>query len=153
MLLEDACRFGRLSFVVAVKTKEIDMQNSTGSRGRNWALWTIQILLALLFLFSGSMKFVMPVAKMNEGAVKFPGLFYHFIGICEVLGALGLILPGLTGIRRGLTPIAAAGLLIIMIGATTVTLMDGLGMVALLPFTVGVLVAIVAYGRWGWLRS
>lgn len=129
------------------------MQNSTGSRGRNWALWTIQILLALLFLFSGSMKFVMPVAKMNEGAVKFPGLFYHFIGICEVLGALGLILPGLTGIRRGLTPIAAAGLLIIMIGATTVTLMDGLGMVALLPFTVGVLVAIVAYGRWGWLRS
>jgi uncharacterized membrane protein YphA (DoxX/SURF4 family) len=136
-----------------VKTKEIDMQNSTVSRGWNWALWTIQILLALLYLFSGSMKFVMPVAKMNEGAVKFPGLFYHFIGTCEVLGGLGLILPGLTGIRRGLTPLAAAGLLIIMIGATTVTLMDGMGIVALLPFIVGVLVAIVAYGRWGWLRS
>jgi uncharacterized membrane protein YphA (DoxX/SURF4 family) len=138
-----------------VKTngQEIDMQNSTVGRGRNYALWTIQILLALLYLFSGSMKFVMPVAKMNEGAVKFPGLFYHFIGTCEVLGALGLILPGLTGIRRGLTPLAAAGLLIIMIGATTVTLMDGMGMVALLPFVAGVLVAIVAYGRWGWLRT
>jgi uncharacterized membrane protein YphA (DoxX/SURF4 family) len=140
------------------KGQEIDMQDSTDgqvvvSRGRNYGLWTVQILLALIFLFSGSMKFVMPVAKMNEGPIKLPGLFLHFIGTAEVLGALGLILPGLTGIRRGLTPLAAAGLLIIMVGATTVTLMGGGGMVALLPIIVGVMVAFVAYGRWNWLRS
>jgi uncharacterized membrane protein YphA (DoxX/SURF4 family) len=133
------------------------MQSSTDgqvmSRGRNYGLWTIQILLALLFLFAGSMKFVMPVAKMNAGPIKLPGLFLHFIGAAELLGGLGLILPGLTGIRRGLTPLAAAGLLIIMIGAMTVTLMGGPAMTALLPFITGVMVAFVAYGRWGWLRT
>ena len=54
-----------------------------------------------------------------------PGLFLRFIGLCEVLGALGLILPRLLGIRPGLTPLAATGLVIIMVGATVVTLMAG----------------------------
>jgi len=68
--------------------------------------------------------------------------------VVEVLGALGLILPGLLRIRPGLTPLAAAGLVIIMIGATVLTFAaDGFAM-ALPPLVVGILAAFVAYGRW-----
>jgi hypothetical protein len=72
----------------------------------------------------------------------------RFIGVAEVLGALGLVLPGLTGIRPGLTPLAAAGLVIIMIGATVITLIAGDVMSVLISLVVGVLAAFVAYGRW-----
>ena len=119
---------------------------------RNYALWTIQVLLALLFVFSGVTKFLMPVAKMQEGPVKFPMAFLYFIGVAEILGGLGLVLPGMLRIKRGLTPLAAAGLLIIMIGATVVTVMGG-GASFLIPLVVGVLVAFVAYGRWGWMAG
>ena len=81
------------------------------------ALWSIQGLLAALFLFAGGMKLVMPI-EMMKGPVELPGLFLRFIGVCEVLGAIGLILPELLGIKRVLTPVAAAGLTIIMVGAT-----------------------------------
>jgi hypothetical protein len=66
--------------------------------------------------------------------------------VAEVLGAIGLILPGLLGIRPGLTPFAAAGLVIIMIGATVVTLAGGDVALALIPLVVGLLSAFVAYG-------
>ena len=110
------------------------------------ALWTLQALLALLFLFAGGMKLIMPIEALTKQS-PLPGLFLRFIGICEVAGALGLILPGLLRIRRGLTPLAAAGLLIIMVGATVVTLALGQVGPALMPAAVGVLVAVVAYGR------
>ena len=88
-----------------------------------YALWVIQGLLALLFLFAGGMKLILPVEEMTKQMpVPLPGLFLRFIAVVEVLGALGLILPGLLRIRPGLTPLAAAGLVIIMIGATMVTL-------------------------------
>ena len=68
------------------------------------------------------MKFVMSVEEMTK-QMPMPGWFLHFIGIAEVLGAIGLVVPWLTRIRPGLTPLAAAGLVIIMIGATVVTMM------------------------------
>ena len=71
-----------------------------------------------------------------------------FIATCEVLGALGLVLPGLFRIRPGLTPLAAAGLVIIMIGAVVSTLVQGLVGPAILSAVVGLLAAYVAYGRW-----
>jgi hypothetical protein len=78
-----------------------------------------------------------------------PGPFIRFIGVVEVLGALGLILPWLTGIRPVLTPLAAAGLVIIMIGATVITFsIGGLGAAAM-PLVVGLLSGFVAYGRTG----
>jgi hypothetical protein len=77
-----------------------------------------------------------------------PGPFMRFIGVAEVLGAIGLILPGLLRIRPGLTPLAAAGLVIIMIGATVVTLAGGDVVAALISVVVGLLSAFVAYGRW-----
>ena len=72
----------------------------------------------------------------------------RFIGVAEVLGAIGLILPGLLRIRPGLTPLAAAGLVIIMIGATVLTLAGGDVALALIPLVVGLLSGSVAYGRW-----
>ena len=110
------------------------------------ALWIVQGLLAALFLFAGGMKLVLPVEELTA-QVPLPGLFVRFIGVCEVLGALGLILPGLLRIRPGLTPLAAAGLVIIMLGATVVTLATMDASLALIPLVVGLLAAFVAYGR------
>ena len=115
----------------------------------NIALWVIQALLALLFLFAGAMKFVMPVEEMNKQApVALPGLLLHFIGICEILGGLGLILPSLLRIKPGLTPLAAACLVIIMIGAVAISVIGGVIAPAVFPAVVGILLAFLAYGRW-----
>ena len=116
---------------------------------KNTKLWIVQGLLAALFLLAGVPKLVMSAEQMAApGPIQVPVLFVRFIGVCEILGAIGMVLPGLTGIKPGLTPLAAGGLLIIMIGATVVNLVDGPVMAA--PFTVvlGVLAAIVIYGRW-----
>ena len=112
-----------------------------------YALWIVQALLAALFLFAGGMKLVLPLDKLT-GPVVLPGWFMRFIGVCEVLGGLGLILPGLLRIRPGLTPLAAVGLMIIMVGAIVITLQGGLLAAALISLLVGLLAAFVAYGRW-----
>lgn len=112
----------------------------------NRALWIVQGLLAALFLFVGIGKLLAP-AEVLTAQFPFPAEFIRFIGVCEILGACGLILPGLTGIRRELTPLAAAGLVIIMIGATVSTLAIGGGMLALSTVLIGLLAAYVAYGR------
>ena len=111
-----------------------------------YALWIVQALLALLFLFAGVAKLVMPIEEMTRD-IQIPGAFLRFIAVAEILGAFGLVLPSLLRIRPGLTPLAAAGLVIIMIGATGVSLTLGVVM-AVTPFVVGLLAAFVAYGRW-----
>jgi uncharacterized membrane protein YphA (DoxX/SURF4 family) len=68
--------------------------SSSSARTINPLLWAAQIVVALLFLFAGSMKFIMPAAKLQQGPVVLPIAFIHFIGVCECLGALGLVLPG-----------------------------------------------------------
>ena len=112
------------------------------------ALWIVQALLAALFVFSGVMKFVMSVEEMTKQMPGMPGWFLHFIGVAEVFGGLGLILPGLLRVAVGLTPLAAACLVVIMIGATVISAMVGPIVMALLPLIVGLLAAFVAYGRW-----
>jgi len=112
-----------------------------------YALWIVQALLALVFLFAGGMKLVLPLEKM-AGPIELPGWFLRFIGVCEVLGALGLILPSVLRIRPGLTPLAACGLVIIMIGAVALTLSAGVVGAAVISLIVGVLAVFVAYGRW-----
>ena len=110
------------------------------------ALWSIQAVLAALFLFAGGFKLALPLAALAKLS-PLPAVFLKLIGACEVTGALGLILPGVFNIKRGLTPLAAAGLVIIMIGATTVTVVTQGVAPAVLPFIVGLLAAAVAYGR------
>jgi len=110
-------------------------------------LWTAQVVLACLFLFAGGMKLVLPI-EMLKGPVALPGAFLRFIGVCETLGALGLILPSVLRIKPWLTPLAASGLIVIMIGATVVTLIGGMVGPALVPVVVGSLAAFIANGRW-----
>ena len=113
----------------------------------NIVLWILQILLGLLFLFAGTMKFVMSAEQMTQGMpVALPLWFIQFIGICEILGGIGLILPWLTGARRGLTPLAASLLLVIMIGATVISAMMSIP-AAIVPFVIGLLLLVVARGR------
>lgn len=115
----------------------------------NVALWIVQALLALLFLFAGGIKLIMPIEElMKQMPLALPGWFMRFIAVLEILGGIGLILPWLTGIRPGLTPLAAAGLVILMISATVYTLAAGDVATALMPLVVGILAALVAYGRW-----
>ena len=114
----------------------------------NIVLWIIQILLALLFLFSGLTK-LLPILTMPPpppGVWMPPMWFLKFIGLCELLGGLGLVLPGLFRRQQYLTVLAAIGLLIIMIGAVAVTRTMGIG-AAVLPLITGILCAFVAYGR------
>jgi uncharacterized membrane protein YphA (DoxX/SURF4 family) len=121
----------------------------------NVILWILQILLGLLFLFAGGSKLVMSGETLTQqmvstNSIVLPVLFIRFIGVVELLGGLGLILPGLTKIRRSLTPLAALGLTIVMIGAVVLTIMGpGVGM-AIVPLVVLILCAVVAYGRRDW---
>jgi len=113
---------------------------------RNRVLWIVQGLLAAVFLFAGGMKLITPVEVLSAMS-PFPGEFIRFIGVCEVLGAVGLILPYALRILPGLTALAAAGLVVIMVGATVSTLVIGGGLLALPTLVLGLLSALVAYGR------
>ena len=126
-------------------------QGSGKQQGRaaTVTLWTIQILLALIFLFAGGMKLILPI-EMMTAQLPLPGMFLRFIGVCEVAGALGLLLPGLTRIQRSLTPLAACGLVVIMVGAVVVTLASQGGAGVVVPLAVGTLAASVTYGRRSW---
>jgi uncharacterized membrane protein YphA (DoxX/SURF4 family) len=86
----------------------------------NIALWIVQGLLAALFLLAGFMKAIMPAANLNKNMAwtkDVPLPFTRFIGVAEVLGAIGLILPAVTRIQSWLTVAAAGGLVIVMLSA------------------------------------
>ena len=115
----------------------------------NIVLWILQVLLGVLFVWAGGFKLVVPIATMtSQMPTPMPGWFLRFIGVAELLGGLGLLVPGLLRMRPGLTPLAAAGLVIIMAGATTMTLAAGAVGPAMFPLVVGLLLVFVAYGRW-----
>ena len=105
--------------------------------------WVLHALLMALYLFAGVGKLVMTAEQM-AGPVSFPLWFMRFIGVCEILGGLGLIVPIATRIAPWLTRLAASGLVIIMLGAVSTTLMGTPKSLAALPFVVLCLVAWVA---------
>jgi uncharacterized membrane protein YphA (DoxX/SURF4 family) len=113
-----------------------------------YVLWIVQALLALVFVSAGSMKLMMPLDELTT-QLQLPGLFIRCVGLAELVGGLGLILPGLLRIRPNLTPLAAAELVHVMLAATLLTLAtDGDAVLALVPLVAGLLAAFVAYGRW-----
>jgi len=116
------------------------------SRNTRRALWVVQAILAALFMFAGVVKLTLPAAELARLS-HMPALFLQFIGVCEVLGALGLVLPGLFHVRLGLTPLAATGLVIIMLGAVIVTAITQSVVAAAFPLVVGLLATFVAAGR------
>jgi hypothetical protein len=111
-------------------------------------LWTVQGLLALFFaLASGAPKLLLPFETLPL-PLALPELFVRLIGVAEVLGALGLILPGLTHVRPALTPVAAACLVLLTICAAVYQLAAGQPANAVFALAIGLLAAFVAYGRW-----
>jgi uncharacterized membrane protein YphA (DoxX/SURF4 family) len=117
----------------------------------NILLWITQIVLALLFLFAGGTKLALSsetLASMGSpNQVVLPVWFIKFIGVAEVLGALGLILPGILRRQQHLTALAALGLTIIMIGAVVVRVIGDGPKMAIMPLVVGLLCGLVAYAR------
>ena len=121
------------------------MRQDKSHRRAEIAVWSLQVILAALFLFAGTMKLTASSDALAAQS-SLPVVFLRFIGTCETLGALGLILPGVFRIRRELTSLAAAGLTLIMFGATTVSIKLGF-VAAAIPFVVGVACAFIAYRR------
>ena len=114
-------------------------------------LWTVQGVLALMFLFAGGMKLILPIQLLvAQMPMPLPGLFVRFIGLAELAGGLGLILPGLLRIRPVLTPLAALGLVLDMIGATAYNLISGQIGSAVVTVVLGLICVAIAYGRRSW---
>lgn len=123
---------------------------STGSN-MNAALWIVQFLLCLAFLGTGSMTLIRPTAEMAEGGLLFvnyfPVWFVRFIGLAEIAGAIGLVLPSLTRLQPRLTPIAAWALACLMAGALGFHIFTGRVSGSVPAVVVGVLAAFVGWGR------
>jgi hypothetical protein len=116
----------------------------------NIALWVLQGLLALAFLASGGMKAASTKEKLTADprmgwANDFDGSHIRLIGLSEVLGAIGLVAPWALGIAPVLTPIAAACLCVIMIGAAWTH--QRRHEPTIIPVVLALLTAVVAIGR------
>ncbi len=136
-----------MSKVLSTQQKRTQLSGRR-ERMRSVTLWIMQGALALLFLLAGGSKLLLPAnVLLAQMALPLPIWFFRVIGVIEVAGALGLILPGLTRIKQGLTLLAAGGLALEMIGATIVTVIAQGVAPALFPLIVGLLAAFVAYRR------
>ncbi|TAN24671.1 MAG: DoxX family protein [Acidobacteria bacterium] len=117
--------------------------SSTNPRGLPIILWVVQAVLCALYLYTGWSKLAMTPAVLHGGGSP----FFPFIGLCEFLGAIGLILPSLLRIATRLTPIAAAGLAIIMLGAIRALALGGQMSLLWLPIAALIGDIFVIYGR------
>jgi putative oxidoreductase len=131
-------------------TRTDSSEGADRSRFLHVTLWVVQVLLAAAFLFAGIPKITQPIAELAAemdwvGALA-PWLV-RFIGVCEAAGALGLLLPTATRISPTLTPVAAIGLLLIMVFAAVFHALRG--ELAAIPVNVflGALAAFIAWGR------
>ena len=114
----------------------------------NILLWVLQVLLALAFLAHGLMFLFPPANLLAVMNATIPPAFRLFLGVAEVLAAIGLTLPGVTRIKPWLVPFAAAGLMIVMTGAVILHLKRGEVSSAITTAILFVLLAVVAYMRW-----
>ena len=114
----------------------------------NITLWVLQVLLALVFLAHGVMMLAPPAEVAVQMNAMLPRWFQVFLGVAEVLAAIGLTLPGLTRIQPGLVPAAAAGIVIVMVSATVLHLARSEFSAAATTCVLLVMAIVVAYGRW-----
>ncbi len=110
-------------------------------------VWVISALLALAFLFIGGMKLLIPTAEMELMSQGVPVILLRIAGVAEVLGALGLILPAVTRIAPVLTPLAAGGLVVVMLGATIANIITGTYPVVIQTVVLGLLAGFVGWAR------
>jgi uncharacterized membrane protein YphA (DoxX/SURF4 family) len=117
------------------------------------ALWIAQVLLAAIFLLTGTTKLTQPRLKMAAGPMRWAADVtdrqFRTIGLVEVLGAIGLILPAAFGIAPLLTPLAAIGLVLTMIGAIHVHVRHGETNRLAVPIVVLALALFVAIEGFG----
>ena len=114
----------------------------------NKLLWTLQILLAIAFLAHGIMMIAPPPEIALQMDKFLPRWFQLFLGVAEVLAAIGLTVPGFTRIQPRLVPAAAVGLMIVMLCATILHASRGEVGSALTTLVLLLLATFVAYGRW-----
>lgn len=128
----------------------IDTHEIAPSKGWNIALWVAQIALAAMFLMAGFMKLTTGPAEMVEmgmlWAENAPVALIKFIGLAEVAGGLGMILPAATRIKPDLTKLAAAGLAVIMVLAAGLHITRG--EFEVVPMNV-ILFALAIFVIWG----
>jgi len=120
------------------------------SRALHASLWIVQVLLAAAFGMAGVMKTTKPIAALAEKLVwpgTVPAGLVRFIGASELAAAIGLVVPAATRIRPALTPLAAGGLVVIMILASAFHISRGEMHALPITFTLGALAAFVAWGR------
>ena len=114
------------------------------------ALWIVQVLVGIAFIMAGGMKIATPydaLAAQMAWVSHVPAIGVKVIGALELLGGLGLILPSVSRIKPGLTPLAAAGLVLTMLGAAATHVMLGeFGQLGA-PLVLGGLAAFVGWGR------
>lgn len=118
----------------------------------NVVLWILQVALAALFLMAGLLKATQPMDKLlpkMPAMADFPVGVVRFIGIAELAGSLGLILPAATGIAPVLTPLAATGLVIIMIGAMATHARRREPSSIVVNAALLIAAAVIAWGRFG----
>jgi uncharacterized membrane protein YphA (DoxX/SURF4 family) len=113
------------------------------------AVWIVSGLLALAFLFIGGTKLITPAADLESMAQGVPVILLRIAGTAEVLGALGLVLPAATRVVPVLTPCAASGLVLTMIGATITNIVIGEYALVAQTVVLGGLAAFVAWARFG----
>lgn len=119
-------------------------------RALHLSLWVVQVLLAAVFLMAGGTKLTAPIDALETQMAWVAGGLggaVRYIGFAEVLGAIGLLAPSALRIQPGLTPLAAAGLTALMLGATGTHLMRGEYAMAPVTIVLGGLAAFVAWGR------
>lgn len=110
-------------------------------------VWIVSALLALAFLFIGGTKVFTPTDVMEQMSEGVPVVMLRIAGLAEMVGAVGLILPAATRIVPVLTPIAASGLVVVMVGATIVNIAIGFYPTATQTVVLGLLAAFVAWTR------
>ena len=114
----------------------------------NILLWVLQVLLALAFFAHGGLFLFPPAAMVDQMNASLPRWFQLFLGVAEVLAAVGLTLPGLTRIQPWLVSCAAAGIMIVMICATIFHLARGETSSAVTTIVLLAMAAFIAYMRW-----
>ena len=114
----------------------------------NILLWVLQVLLALAFFAHGWLLLIPPAAMVDQMNASLPRWFQLFVGVAEVVAAVGLTVPGFTRIQPWLVPCAAAGIMIVMMSATIFHLMRGEVSSAITTVVLLAMATFVAYMRW-----
>lgn len=116
----------------------------------NIILWILQILFGIYFIFIGFVHFNPPpnLPSMMQWMYELPQGLHYFSGTAEILGGLGLMLPGLFKIRTQLVPLAALGLAVVMLGAVVFHLTRGEVTIIVINLLNAAILAFIAYGRW-----